>query len=237
MPPLPRPLRVAILNDYELIVLGVAEMLAPYADRIHVVELDTRVLVASDVDVVLFDTYAHVSGEGIELRDLVTPDGPKVVVFTWTTSPVAIEQALAAGACGYLSKVLSPRLLVEALEDICAGTVVASEPYQPMLTDVGSGDWPAHHFTLSARESEVVALIAKGMSNREIGATLYLSVNSIKTYIRTAYYKMGARSRSQAVLWAVEHGFLLEEGRRSILRPGDLHRLRDAQTMRLPPAP
>jgi DNA-binding CsgD family transcriptional regulator len=60
---------------------------------------------------------------------------------------------------------------------------------------------------LTAREVEVLALIAQGMSNLEIAERLFLSINSVKTYIRSAYAKIGATSRSRAVAWCLQHGF------------------------------
>ena len=60
---------------------------------------------------------------------------------------------------------------------------------------------------LSARETQVVALIVQGLSNAEIAATAFLSINSVKTYIRTAYRKMGVTRRAQAVGWGMTHGF------------------------------
>jgi two-component system, NarL family, response regulator LiaR len=68
------------------------------------------------------------------------------------------------------------------------------------------GDWPGREVALSARESEVIALIARGLSNQEIADRAYLSINSVKTYIRSAYRKIEVTSRSQAVLWALAHG-------------------------------
>ncbi|WP_228387464.1 response regulator transcription factor [Nocardioides sp. dk884] len=60
---------------------------------------------------------------------------------------------------------------------------------------------------LSERETEILGLVAQGLSNTEIGDLLYLSVNTVKTYLRTAYRKIGLRTRAQAVTWAVLHGF------------------------------
>jgi len=60
---------------------------------------------------------------------------------------------------------------------------------------------------LTPREIRILALIAQGLSNEEMAARDYLSINSIKTYIRGAYRKIGVRSRSQAVMWAIQHGF------------------------------
>ncbi|WP_193609164.1 LuxR C-terminal-related transcriptional regulator [Nocardioides lijunqiniae] len=60
---------------------------------------------------------------------------------------------------------------------------------------------------LSSRETEILSLIVRGLSNQEIADAAYLSINSVKTYIRTAYKKMGVTRRSQAVVWAMQHGF------------------------------
>lgn len=66
---------------------------------------------------------------------------------------------------------------------------------------------------LSGRELEVLQLVAQGLSNAQIADELYLGVNTIKTYIRTAYAKIGAQSRSQAVIWAFVNGLVDERGK------------------------
>ena len=71
----------------------------------------------------------------------------------------------------------------------------------------GAGDWPGRSAGLSPREAEVLALIARGLSNQEICDRAHVSINSIKSYIRSAYRKIGVKSRTQAVLWALAHGF------------------------------
>jgi DNA-binding CsgD family transcriptional regulator len=71
----------------------------------------------------------------------------------------------------------------------------------------GEGDWPGRGAGLSSREAEIIALITQGLSNQQIADRVYLSINSIKSYIRSAYRKMQVTTRSQAVLWGVEHGF------------------------------
>ena len=68
------------------------------------------------------------------------------------------------------------------------------------------GDWPGREEGLTARESEVLSLITQGYSNNDIVETTMLSINSIKSYIRSAYRKIDVDSRSRAVLWGVEHG-------------------------------
>jgi two-component system, NarL family, response regulator LiaR len=203
MPPLQRPLRIVLVNDYPIIVSGVVTMLAPFADRLEVVELDDETP-GGDVDIVLFDMFAHLDGDHPGLSDVITDGGPKVVVFTWVVDPATVQAALAQGAAGYLSKTLPPLELVKAVEDIYDGVVVTSDPHAVLLGE-GSADTPAHVHDLSPREAEVLALVAKGLSNKEVAQTVFLSVNSIKTYIRTAYAKIGVHSRSQAVVWAHEN--------------------------------
>ena len=74
----------------------------------------------------------------------------------------------------------------------------------------GLGDWPGRSVGLSPREAEIVALITSGLSNQAIADRAYLSINSVKTYIRSAYRKIGVSSRTQAVLWAVSNGFRID---------------------------
>ena len=75
------------------------------------------------------------------------------------------------------------------------------------------GDWPGRQDAdLSAREAEILTMIASGMSNQEIADRSYLTINSVKSYVRKAYRKIGAERRSQAVRWALEHGFVAVPG-------------------------
>ena len=199
-----RPLRLAIIDDYAVVIAGVASFLA--AERIDVVETVASMPVLSDVDIVLFDTFAQINGEGIDLEDLVRGSGAKVVIYSWNLQPKLIKQAVAAGARGYLSKVLTGPEIVAALERVMAGEIVILPGEDETSLD-GAGDWPGRSAGLSSREAEVLALITQGLSNQEIADRAFLSINSVKTYIRTAYRKINVTRRSQAVLWAVQHGF------------------------------
>ncbi|WP_193604444.1 response regulator transcription factor [Nocardioides dongkuii] len=199
-----RPLRLAIVDDYAVVVAGVAAFLAD--EHIDVVETGASTPVLSDVDVVLYDTFGEVEGMGIELEDFVRDSDAMVVVYSWNLDPQLIEQVIAAGARGYLSKVLSGPQIVAALERVVRGEVVILPGHEESSID-GEGDWPGRAAGLSPREAEVIALITQGLSNQEIAARAFLSVNTIKTYIRTAYQKIGVTRRSQAVLWGMQNGF------------------------------
>jgi DNA-binding NarL/FixJ family response regulator len=198
------PIRLAIVDDYAVVIAGVAALLADH--RIDVVETEASLPVVSDVDIVLYDTFGQVQGDGLDLEDFVRDSGAKVVIYSWNLEPELVARAVESGASGYLSKVLSGTEIVAALERIMAGeTVVLSGSHETSVD--GAGDWPGRAAGLSPREAEVMALITQGLSNQEIADRAYLSINSVKTYIRSAYRKAGVQRRSQAVLWGVAHDF------------------------------
>ena len=193
-----KPLTVALMNDYEVVVRGLARMLEPYADRVEVVELVVAAPSSAAVDVALYDTFAADMVFGREVK------AERFVLYTVETSDHFVSAARANGADGVLSKSLSPEQLVDALERIRAGEFV----WVKGSSDAESrGDWPARSLGLSEREAEIVALITQGMGNDAIADRLFLSINTVKSYIRSAYRKMDVSSRSQAVLWGVDHGF------------------------------
>src|SRR6478609_8368307 len=107
--------RVAIVNDYEMVVAAVAAMLAPHHERVHIVELDSGLPVISDVDVILYDTFGQIQGDGVDLEDLVHGTDARVVIFSWNLQPELVEKAIKRGASGYLSKGLSAGEIVEAI--------------------------------------------------------------------------------------------------------------------------
>ena len=215
-----KPVRVALMNDYEVVVAGLQRMLAPYADRVRVVELDSLLPVHSPVDVLLYDAFGRERVAG-PVEQSITDTDAKVVIYTWHLAPELVEQALAKGAVGCLSKTLDAPDLVAALEKVHAGSIVVSDtpPDLARRAEIRDGDWPGRDLGLSARESEVLALIAQGLSNQEIAERAFLSINSVKTYIRSAYRKIGVERRTQAVLWATRNGFVPTRSRRILGDP------------------
>jgi two-component system, NarL family, response regulator LiaR len=201
------PIRVAVVNDYEIVVAGVAAMLAPHHERVNVVELDSGLPVLSDVDVILYDTFSQIQGDGVDLEDLVRGSAARVVIFSWNLQDAVVRKAIDRGASGYLSKGLSAKEIVDAIEAVHEGETVAPRESADGVDQPEAGDWPGREHGLSARESEILALITQGLSNQEIAARTYLSINSVKTYIRTAYRKIDVSRRAQAVAWGMRHGF------------------------------
>lgn len=198
-------IRLAIINDYEVVVRGLAEMLRAASDEIEVVELDLRMPVEQQVDIALYDTFAQGQGDSPKVEELVaTPQVGKVAVYAWDLDARLVRAVLAKGVAAYLSKTLPADELVAALRAVHAGETVVSPP--PVSSPAVQGDWPGREEGLTAREAEVVALITQGYSNSDIAAMASLSINSVKSYIRSSYRKMGVTSRTNAVLWGLDHG-------------------------------
>jgi two-component system, NarL family, response regulator LiaR len=206
------PIRVAIVNDYEVVVHGIASMLRSHTHRVAVVELDASSSVAEPVDIALFDTFTQSRDDGTGIVHLLeNPYVDKVVVYTWSTDRTLRESALRLGVSGYLSKRLSASELVSSLEQVHKGEVVVSD--EPARLPLIGGDWPGREEGLTARESEVLCLITQGLTNAQIVERTQLSINSIKSYIRSCYRKIGVDSRSRAVLWGVDHGMQFDRVR------------------------
>jgi len=199
-----RPLRLAIVDDYAVVVAGVASFLS--AHDIDLVETGASKSVISDVDIVLYDTFGQIQGEGLDLEDFVRDSDAKVVIYSWNLEPRLINEAVTKGARGYLSKVLTGPEIVHALERVMLGEIVILTGEHESSAG-GAGDWPGRSVGLSSREAEVLALITQGLSNREIAQRAFISGNTVKTYIRSAYRKIGVTSRAQAAVWGVENGF------------------------------
>jgi DNA-binding NarL/FixJ family response regulator len=201
------PITVALVDDYDVVLMGVAKMFDPYRDRVVVAEIDANEAVEDAVDIVLYDSFAQPESDHDEIAALVAnPRARRVVVYTWNFHPDLIDSARQHGAHGYLSKTLPARELVAALEAVHAGQTVVSEVPPRSRSAVGL-DWPGRGEGLTDREAEVLALITQGKSNAAVAALMYLSPNTVKSYIRSVYRKIGVASRTQAVLWGVEHGF------------------------------
>lgn len=203
------PLRLAILNDYEVVVAGLARMLTPFEERIRVEQLmvDRRDL--PEVDIALYDTFSASQVDAADIDEVIAQEQVgAVAVYTWNMQRPLIDRAREKGVRGYLSKSLSAEPLVVALERIHAGEIVvapASDIGSAAVHDQG-GDWPGRREGLSSRQAEIVALVTQGLTNEEIAARSYLSVNTVKSYLRLAYQVMGVGSRSQAILWGLDHG-------------------------------
>lgn len=210
---IPTVIRLAIVNDYGVVIAGLQTMLAPHAHRVCVVELDANMPVSQDVDIVLYDTFARTEPGLAELRTLAAnPHAGRVVVFSWSFDDRLVDLALSLGASGYVSKTSTADELVDAIVRVHRGERVIM-PRTGKRLDNPDLHWPGQSNDLTAREAEVLALITQGRSNAEISELLHLSVNTIKGNIRAAYRKIGVTNRVEAVLWGTGHGMAPDQHR------------------------
>jgi len=185
------PLLVAVVSPHAVVRHGLVDLLGRHPHRVQVVVFPDGV----EPDVVLYDAVDLVDGDMSALEDLLGATSAKVLAVSRDLRPDLAARALAVGAAGSFSIGVSEAELLEAVEAAVSGETI------------GDGTALGRDVGLTHREVQVLTLITQGRTNREVADALYLSPNSIKTYVRTAYRKIGADSRSRAVSWAIRHGF------------------------------
>ena len=191
------PIRISIVNDYEVVVRGLAAMLQPFADRVQVVEVEAGGLPDRPADIALFDTFAGRKRSLARIDDLADEVViGKVVVYTWDLPREFARAIDLASIDGVIMKSATGGELVELLERIHRGESVGVDLTDP--EDAGP--------TLTEREREVLALLAQGATNRQIADELYLSSDTIKTHVRKVFTKLGVTNRTQAAITARDHG-------------------------------
>jgi len=196
-------IRVALVNDYEIVLEGLRALLRPYAPGIRVVELDIETTPDSVVDVTLFDTY----GEATAIRERVeqlASDAANgaVIVFSFSDDVALADSLVRAGAQGFISKTMPAAQIVDGIRAAARGERVALVKRSQRGATAAGLRWPGREVNLTERESELLALLPTGMTNRELGEHLYLSQNTIKTQLRSLFTKLDVRNRVQAVALA-----------------------------------
>jgi DNA-binding NarL/FixJ family response regulator len=198
---------VAAVNDYELIVAGLAHLLGRYGDRLEVCE---RLIVGDpvndEIDVALYDSYGRVGLVAPALRTLANePAIRHIAVFSLELPPDLIAEGRAAGADAFISKSLSGDEIADAIVQVADGaSLVATTPSpRPALDEL---DWPGKEDGLTERQSQVLVLAAEGLSNKEIAAALYLSVETVKDYLRQAYARLKVRNRVEVANYVYHSG-------------------------------
>jgi DNA-binding NarL/FixJ family response regulator len=216
------PVRVVVCDDQMLIRTGLAtiidaqpdlEVVGECGDGRAAVELATRLR----PDVVLMDVRMPVL-DGIGATRLLAgagvPQPVKVLVLTTFNLDEYVYEALRAGASGFLLKDAPAPQLLHGIRTVATGAALLDPEVTRRLVgryaarirptgDAGSAT------PLTARELEVLRLIADGLSNREIAATLQLSQETVKTFVSRILAKLGLRDRVQAVVYAYRHGLVV----------------------------
>jgi DNA-binding NarL/FixJ family response regulator len=215
-------IRVAIADDQPLVRAGFGAVIAHVADLELVGEAadgDEAVALARRTrpDVVLMDIRMP-KLDGIEAtrRILADPacEGTRVIVLTTFDIDEYVYAALQAGASAFLLKDAAPEALVDAVRVVVAGDALLAPSVTRRLIERFAGEAPLDDRTLghlTEREREVLGLVARGLTNAEIGARLFVSPATAKTHVGRVLAKLGARDRAQLVAIAYETG---------VVRPG-----------------
>ena len=215
-----RPIRVAVVDDQPLIRAGFSMVLAGQDDIEVVGEAENGadaldLLEKVEADVVIMDVRMPVM-DGIQATERLMrlDDPPGVLVLTTFDNADDAFAALRAGAGGFLLKNAPAAEVVNAIRILAAGeSVVAPRITRLLLDRVSDRLAPANGQAerldgLTARERDVLALVARGLSNAEIAAELYVAGATVKTHLGNLMAKLHLRDRAQAVVFAYESGLV-----------------------------
>ena len=206
-------IRVIIVDDHVLVRSGLEVVLGMF-DDIELVgqagdgEEALRLCEELRPDVVLMDlVMPGMSGVEATRRVLAECPGAKVVALTSFTEEALIGETLRAGAIGYLMKNVSADQLADAVRAAAAGrSTLAPEAADALVRSVAS---PRHQAdALTAREQEVLKLMADGLTNADIAERLVIGVATVKTHVSSIIAKLGVSTRTEATAMAIRRGLV-----------------------------
>lgn len=210
------PIKVIVVDDHPVVRRGLVSVLNAQPDIQVVGEAEDGAVALDQVrrlrpEVVLMDLQMP-GMDGVEAIEKIRDDAPdtRIIILTTFETDNYIFRGVEAGASGYLLKDASSEELIEAIRAVQRGESpveprVASKILERLST--GSMASPEQE-TLSAREFEVLQLLASGATNKEIAEKLFLTENTTKSHLRHIYDKLGVRGRTQALLEASKRGLI-----------------------------
>ena len=205
------PVRVFLLDDHEIVRRGIADLLEQ-EDGITVVgEAGAATgaagaILGSGATVAVLDARLP-DGSGIDVCRDVKSARPELgcLILTSYDDDEAVLAAVLAGANGYLLKEVRAMGLVDAIRRVSEGEMLLDPALAENVVARIADATPASPLDgLTPRETEILALIAEGLSNREIGATLFLAEKTVKNYVSGILSKLGMQRRTQAAVLATE---------------------------------
>lgn len=194
-------IKVAVVSPHPLIHGGLSQMVEACEDLVEALPSASGEL---DADVVVFDATNVQTRSAVELDYLATLPSTALVAVVPPDQPGLADHMLARGAVGVVPLETSMRQLADVI------VLAALEPRREPGRGAGELAYPQG---LTRREVQVLSRIALGRTNHQVAAELNLSPNSIKSYVRSAYSKIGVNSRSQAVRWVLQSYAVSPAGR------------------------
>lgn len=204
--------RVLVADDHDLVREGICKLLELY-DNIEVVGeagdgIETVNMVRElSPDLVLLDLNMPRMDGIITIRKIkeIDPD-VKVLILTIHDGEEYIYEVAKAGAEGYVQKDIKPEELKDAIERLIKGERVFPPAIEEQVPEESNN--PEQFEELSSREQEVLELLAKGMSNRSIAETLYISDKTVKNHVSNILKKLSVEDRTQAVIVSLKRGLV-----------------------------
>jgi DNA-binding NarL/FixJ family response regulator len=214
--------RVALVDDQQLVRAGFRMVIDSQPDLEVSLEAGDgaqalRLLADHRVDVVLMDVrMPHLDGLTATARLTAAPDAPRVIVLTTFDLDEYVLEAIRSGASGFLLKDAPPEEMLAAIRTVHAGDAVIAPSstrrlLEHLVTALPADQAAPQHDALAAltdREREVLVLMARGRSNTEIAADLFVAEATVKTHVGRILAKLDARDRVQAVVTAYEAGLV-----------------------------
>ncbi|MBI3192680.1 MAG: response regulator transcription factor [Pedosphaera parvula] len=211
----PNTVRIVVTDDHAVVRVGLRTLLAPYPHLQIVGEAATSAATMEEVlrlkpDVLLLDVRMP-GGSGFEVAREIHKAGlpTRVLFLTSFADDETILEAISSGADGYLLKEITAEELARAVEQVASGQSILDPAVTRRVMGrlkVGAEASPSSKFDLlSAQEQRVIALVAQGKTNKEIGLDLGLSDKTVKNYLSNALDKLQMTRRSQAAAFYVQH--------------------------------
>lgn len=203
---------VFLVDDHEIVRRGVQEMLAAEPDITVVGEAGTMHaaigrIAATRPQIAVLDVRLP-DGNGIDLcREIAAlPSAPKCLILTAYDDDDALLAAALAGASGYVMKDIRGTGLVDAIRSVAAGNTLNPSLLDSLTSQLQSAETSRDPIfdSLHLRERQILALIAEGLTNRQIGVHLSLTEKTVKNYVSTLLRKLGLERRTQAVAYELE---------------------------------
>jgi NarL family two-component system response regulator LiaR len=205
-------IRVVIVDDHQVVLEGLKKYVS-YGEGLRVVgeaRNGSEAVAACDEikpDVVLMDMVMP-GMDGAEATALIKQAHPEVQVVALTSyvDDDLVKRAMVAGAISYLLKDASPEYVLAAIRDAAAGRGTVDSAAMAVLLERQRSETIGHD--LSERDRAVLVLLAKGLTNEEIGQRLHVSEGTIRQCVGSILVKLGAANRTNAVMIAIQHGLI-----------------------------
>ncbi|MFD5495012.1 response regulator [Streptomyces sp. NPDC001812] len=209
--PAPTPIRILIADDHPVVRAGLRAVLETepgfsIVGAAATAEEAVTLAAAGGADVVLMDLQFGAGMNGTQATAAITarPGAPRVLIVTTYDTDADTLPAIEAGATGYLLKDAPPEELAAAVRTAAAGRTTLA----PTVADRLMNRLRTPHAALTRRETEVLSLVAEGLSNQAIGARLNLTQATVKSHLAHVYAKLDVDSRTAAVAAALALGVI-----------------------------